>query len=410
VTAVVKRTIVIVLLACLTERVSRAQERSPSDSRVLPIAKWLEAGERVEIPWRVNVRPVTLRMDQRLEVVCEVRIAAKSLNSSGTSHQLVLVSRISGLDGRWLNEPRVVRQPIDSEIPKNMEALFLMRVALKPGDFYIWLILYDDTTGKHNLTKRRLKIPEIHRDPLPGSDSRMPPAEFPEPREAGAPVGYPSKLYLPVDNDRPLRVEIISTLSDPEQWSTVGVLPQRNRFNPRRNHAPNIVGALTALSQMELTRGSLSITGLDLVRRQLAFHQEAPRRLDWKSLLAAIRKATGPELNVTALAGRKNNGAFFRDYLSERITAAGSPDDATRVFIVLSESLIFSRGADLKPLQLEGDCRCVIYHLRFLTNVQDTFDDLGKFIRPLRPRAFNVVDALELRKAIAQIISELKTM
>src|SRR5207302_9240733 len=133
--------------------------------------------------------------------------------------------------------------------------------------YVLWSVLYDRKTGKHNLAKRRMKIAELRGDPLPDLYRRMPLVEFPETDESKPnSVGFVnSQLYLPVHNKRPMKVELISMLSAPEQW--IG------RTRIMRAHNDDTVGALAALSQMNLTEGSLSITGLDLVRRQVMFEQ-----------------------------------------------------------------------------------------------------------------------------------------
>ena len=170
---------------------------APINVRSLPIGAWLEAGESAEIPWRVTLRPATLRMDQRLEVIYEIRISAKDLNNTGNSHQLVFLSRISSPDGEWLNEPGVIHHSVEDALPKNVETVFGMRVSVKPGDFFLWLILYDNVTGKHNVAKRRLRIPEIKNDPLPNSYDRLPYAEFPESQSTANVISYSDKLLLP---------------------------------------------------------------------------------------------------------------------------------------------------------------------------------------------------------------------
>src|SRR5262245_54567 len=76
-----------------------AQQTRPANSETLPIAAWLAAGEITEIPWKLNVSPAALRMDQRLELVYQIRMAAKDLNRIGKQHQLVFISRVSTLDG-----------------------------------------------------------------------------------------------------------------------------------------------------------------------------------------------------------------------------------------------------------------------------------------------------------------------
>ena len=78
-----------------------------------------------------------------------------------------------------------------------------------------------------------------------------------------------------------------------------------------------------------------------------------------------------------------------------------------RVIIVVTSAQLFESGSDLRPLQIEGDCNCRVYYLRFRLNVNDVFDQLDKLMKPLRPRTFNLMSALDLRKAIAEIVEDL---
>ena len=66
----------------------------------------------------------------------------------------------------------------------------------------------------------------------------------------------------------------------------------------------------------------MSITGLDLVRRQVMFEQHDIHNVDWPSLLDAMKKAQSPDISASALQGSKNNGAFFRDTLNQRWPAS----------------------------------------------------------------------------------------
>src|SRR2546422_6521478 len=181
-----------------------ASEDSEFNLRSIPISDWLNAGESVEIPWRVTVREAQLRMDQRLEVTYFASINGKDLNRSGNAHDLYLVSRISSPDSEWLNEPIILRNTIEKELPKNVAAQFTMRFSEQPGDYILWLVLYDRKTGKHNVTKGRVKVPEIHNDPLPAAYEHLPLVEFPQQGEEGGFGFLSSELYLPVKNKRPL--------------------------------------------------------------------------------------------------------------------------------------------------------------------------------------------------------------
>ena len=388
---------------------SIAQDDAQLDLKSIPISDWLNAGETTEIPWTLIIRDAYLRMDQRLEVGYLTRIRAKDLNRTGSAHELFLVNRISTPDGEWLNAPSVLQQSIEKELPNNVEAQFPMRVCVQPGDYVLWLVLYDRKTGKHNVAKRRIRVPEISKDPLPEVYARLPLVEFPKPRETQEdPVSYvTSELFLPVRNKRPLEIELISTLSPPEQWA--------GRARLVRSHNENTVGALAALSQLELDIGSMSIAGLDLLRHEVVFEQRDFRKVNWTALMEALQKAGSPHITTKALEERKANGAFFREFLSRRLGFNKSPDSSEgahrdeplHVFIVVTGSWLFERGSDLTPLQLEGDCRCRIYHLRFRLNNNDLFDELAKVMKPLRPKTFNLLTPRDLRKAIAEILQDL---
>jgi hypothetical protein len=380
-----------------------APEDSELNLRSIPISEWLNAGEAAEIPWRVTVRDAQLRMDQRLEVTYIASINSKDLNRSGSEHDLYLVSRISSPDAEWLNEPIVLRNPIEKELPKNVEAQFLMRVSVQPGDYLLWLVLYDRKTGKHNVAKRRVKVPEIRNDPLPAVYQHLPLVEFPQPTEDGGLGFLSSELFLPVKNRRPLEIQLISTLSPPEQWA--------NRGRMVRNHNNITIGALAALSQLELDEGSVSVTGLDLSRHEVLFEQKDFQKIDWRALTEALVKANSTLISAKALEGRKSNGAFFREVLAQRLALdSSSKEQPLRVIIVVTSSMLFEKGSDLEPLQLEGDCHCRIYHFRFRLNYNDVFDQLANFMKPLRPRTFNLITPQDLRKAIAEVIEDLRNL
>ena len=390
----------IVFLCVLTIHIS-AEDHLALDLHSIPISDWLNAGEHSEIPWTFSVREPYLRIDQRLEVRYVARISGKDLNRVGNSHELFLVNRISSPEGEWLNEPNIIRHTAEDKLPNNVQAEFQMSVVAQPGDYILWAVLYDRKTGMHNVAKRRLRVAELRSDPLPDLYRRMPLVEFPNVDES-SPDGagfVNSQLYLPVHNKRPLQVELISMLSPPEQWT--------GRARVVRAHNDDTLGALAALSQMDLTEGSLSIAGLDLMRRRVMFEQRDFQRVEWASLVHAMKQAQSPDISAEALQGSKNNGAFFREFLNQRLSADSTVGEGMRVLIVVTSPQVFESGSDLRPLQIEGDCNCRVYYLRFRLNVNDVFDQLERFIKPLRPRIFNLISARDLRKAIAEIVQDL---
>src|SRR5881296_2853770 len=319
----------------------------PLDLKSIPISEWINGGERAEIPWDLRLSDPYLRIDQRLEVSYVIRLSAKDLNRTGKTHELFFVSRISSPEGEWLDQPNIARYVVEQELPNGVQTQFFMRVCVQPGDYVLWLVLYDRQTGKHNVAKRRMRVSEFRGDPLPDIYRHMPLVEFPQidESEQNGPGLLTSRLYLPVHNKHALDVELISTLSPPEQWT--------GRARVLRTHNADTIGALAALSQIQLAAGSMSITGLDLVRHQVQFEQRGIRGVNWPSLMEALKKAQSPAVSAKALEGSKNNGAFFREFLNQRISAEGTASNPMRVIIVVTSSQLFQRGADLAPLQVE---------------------------------------------------------
>jgi hypothetical protein len=373
------------------------QENESLDLHSIPISEWLNGPDHADIPWDFRVRDPYLRIDQRLEFSYYLLINAKDLNKTGSKHELFVISRISTPDGEWLNQPSILHENVEEELAKRLQVQFSNRVVAQPGDYVLWVVLYDRKTGKHNVTKRHVKVGELHGDPLPDLYRRMPFPVFGDDEKGTGTIT--SLLYLPVHNKRPIQIELVSMLSPPEQWT--------GRTRVVRAHNDDTLGALFALSQMEPAAGTMSIAGLDLVRRQVIFDQRDFKSVKWSSLMDAMKKADSPDISTNALKGSKNNGAFFRDFLDKQLNAEPAEGSPVRVFIVVTSSTLFENGADLRPLQIEGDCHCRAFYLRFRLNINDVFDQLEKFIKPLHPKTFDLITARDLRKAIAEIVEDL---
>jgi len=158
---------------------------------------------------------------------------------------------------------------------------------------------------------------------------------------------------------------------------------------------------------MQLSNSSISVTGIDLVNRQIPFEQRDLRDLNWSALAAAFaRPSDAKKVTVGALENSKIRGAFFRDMLAQRLR---NPAEPLRVIVVVSNNVLLEPGSDLEPLRLEGDCHCRFYHIRFPLNKDDVFDDIRQLIKRFQPKTFNVASARDLREAVAAIASDIAT-
>ena len=88
------------------------------------------------------------------------------------------------------------------------------------------------------------------------------------------------------------------------------------------------------------------------MRRQIMFEQRGVENVKWASLMEAMKKAQSPNISATDLQGAKNNGAFFREVLNQRLTAESPEGEGMRVIVVVTSSRLFESGSDLRPLQI----------------------------------------------------------
>src|SRR5215510_1172079 len=98
-----------------------------------------------------------------------------------------------------------------------------------------------------------------------------------------------------------------------------------------RAHNDDTLKTLATLSEINLTDKSLSIAGLDLSRRRVMFEQKDFQRIKWSSLIQAMKKAQSPDISAETLQGSKNNGAFFREFLNQRLSGDSAVADGMRV-------------------------------------------------------------------------------
>jgi hypothetical protein len=367
------------------------------DLNSIPLIQWLEKRETEEIPWKVQVQRATLRMDQRIEVPYEAAIDSKDLGKLGAK-DLYLIAGVSNTLGQWLVYPKVVHQVIKTPIPAGTDLRFSDAVLVQPGNYLLWLLLYDRHTGRHNVIKRLAEVSKIENDPLPNIGRSLAPVEFSAltDREGRSVLEFTSGLTLPVLNRRPTRVELISVLSPPEQWAAQPLIVHR--------HNQHTASVLNTLGQMRLRQGSISVRGLDLSRQSVSFEENDFAALNWRGLAEILHKLNYRSVTLDALEGKSR---FLRSYLDRRMD---QPADAPRVFIVISSSLIFQQRGELEPLKFRESCDCRVYHLRFRHNNNDVFDDLEKIMKPLAPKTFNPRTPHDFRRSLAAIIKEIESL
>ena len=345
---------------------------TPSAAALDGFNEWLKAGDRAPIKWETSVE-ILLQMNQKFGVRYSATTKVKNLERLGVDRELVFLFRADKVENETTNKtfPNRGAIVVPMDAARDVEIIFSESISLEPGDYNLWMALYDGAAKTHNLIGRQVHI-AVPNDPLPQLQFQ--------------PAG---KAILPVSNKRPLALDLISLYPDPQ--------------------------ILELLAQMTLVDSSISVEVLDLEKQQMVFEQSNARPLDSRRLQQArARNSPGPAVDFSVLlesqtredrVKRSQQATYFREFMRKKLEG---PSSAFRVFIVLSNGRVFPHGNDLRSLKPDGDCRCRVFHLHHSSDTLN--NDIQKVLRPLQPRLFEIPKAENLRKALAEIVRELESL
>jgi hypothetical protein len=273
----------------------------------------------------------------------------------------------------------------------------------------------------------KLHVPEIAHDPLPGAWRDIPAVEFvavADPPERWYLPEITSRLYLPVRNEKAVRIEVVVNESPTE-------IAMRRTGRVSTRNMGNLIPALKVISQMQVSMGSsVNVTLLDLERRKVSFSQEDVKTLDWERLKLALVENDPNTIDVHALENHEQNAQFFVSETRKRLEM-----EAKRVLIVLSGPMAFSKGQDLRQIEAAPEPGSRVFYIRYNPprlpispgmvgrggrgmgppmpmppRVASMEDSLARTLKPLAPRVFDVTTPTEFRSALAAIIGEISGM
>ena len=385
----------------------------------IPFQKWMTEGERKEIPWQVKVYPAALRLHQRLSMRVDVLVKGESLERMGPVQELVLIERLADSDGHWLERHGIGWARVDKPLPSGASLAMTLQAVVLPGEYTLGLVLYDMVTGRRSVMRRPVHVPGLHNDPLPDAFRNLPRVEFLQTFQGpgvGPRASVSSRLWLPVNTRRAVRIEVLVNFSPSEEFTGSKWFDQFN--------VGTMLTLLSVLSQLDVHNGSLRVTGLDLMRRRVVFEQDHVQELEWGRLIKTLRESNPQVVDKNVLEGRKQNAAFFREEMVRRLAeGAHPPGEATgdngspgageaplRVLLVVSSAMLFPRGADLAPLLRMEHSQIRVYHLRYQVGPANLYDELHRILKPLGPRTFTMDSAMDVRRALGEILRELRKL
>jgi hypothetical protein len=384
--------------ALLLPAISVAQRnRSEDPGPAPPIERWLAEGEVEQIRWDLDIDDPLLRMDQRIEVFYTGRVRIQDLQPIDADRELQVWNWIHDDDDTLVAESGPIRYAVGQGFPDGAEVEFYFNFYIAPGRYTIRVLLHDEVSGRHNLRRESLNVNAPGNDPFPDAWSETPRVVFR--RQA-------SSLALPVKTARPVEIELIAALNSPESATNERA---RSRYTALATEA------LTALAELDPARGSIVMTGLDMIQREIRFEHADPNRIRGRRIAGAFADSNPSSIGIGALAGRDQNPVFLKKFVEGRVEGRildGRQDQRIDVplkaLIVLTGFTQFADSADKTPVAFEGSCDCRVYLIRMRMSIRDVFDDVEKLLDPLASRTFNVLTPSDLRKAMGEIVRDLQ--
>jgi hypothetical protein len=391
-----------------------------------PISLWEKQKEVTQIQWYFDVTKPSVRFDLRQELSLSGWIRDEKLFKTGEHRNLVLYVRAMEQG-----------QPAGSVYSKPISfppELISAKAIVRPGKYRLEVALIDRETGRYNVQFKNVTI-EGDENPVERAFGSFDKFEFvPEPRREppepprppsleeirelanrmrigmlGGHVSRSSVLKgsdLGYTEDRPsfvinksavTHVSVITILSPPEE-----IVAQPDIVGSFRLYLSNLLSVITRL---EVPNGTAKFTGVDLEERRRVFNQIDLKDVTSEMLEHAMKKDTRT-VTLDALAGRADQGTFFRDVLRERLTAAENDTSGARqVILVVAALSNFPNDSGLK-LSPVRDCHCQVFHLRF-TLGPNSSDDIDDMLKAYKPQVFEPLTWEEFREDFGKIYGQL---
>ncbi len=381
----------------------------------VPVERWLRGPDRRDFPWKVRLLPPRLTFQQRYLLQVRANLPVDVLQQGSAQRDLHFAVRVADERGHWFPGGDYTHYAVPPKLDAGNEIEYTTGVYLRPGKYLLAVFAYDSVTGQGNLRRRMLRVSPLKHDPLPQLDRDLPAVEFLRDVRVSAaePAGAmdawrlaEGREWLPVRDSRPLRVDIVVNFSawlDPQLRSAVSGLAY-----PR--HVGHLLEIGSVLSHLDLARGCVRLSGVDINNARIVFDRADAAGFDWEAARKAILSTNQDLVDVAALAQRPGTALFFRRFLSEVLYNSGGcgGDHAhvRRVVIIAGGSHLFPAETRLFGVWPEMPCDCQFYYLRASTSPGD--DDIDHLLKRVAPRRLRFDTGEQFRRALARIIADLE--
>jgi hypothetical protein len=376
------------------------------DSPPFDVDRFLRDPDGGDLPWKVDVRKPRLTLQQRFLVEVRASINVGRLPERAVRRTLHFVIKVAGADNRWISGCDYTPVPVPPGLGKSHRIQYVSGVYLRPGQYTIALILYDDVLHKGNTYRKHLKVSGLKNDRLPELDRDLPDVGFislsshdlPWPLDKG-------KEWLPLNNNRGLCIDIVvntSTLHDSD--------PFWRRSAPL--FSMQMLEVASVLSHLRLRTGCVRVSILDISRMQTLFDREDATDFDWQRASEAVLKLDRFTIDSALLSSQSEASAYVFGKLHQIMQDSACVAEATpplKIVIIVSSDLLFAEHTRIQKVTLQ-DPDSIQFFYFCVKQGRSASDDLFKMLKPTKPRRFFVPWPTNFRTALADLISSLEKL
>jgi hypothetical protein len=412
--------VVAVLSICA---LSAQAQRGPGGAQFLryPFDTWAGENAKPQIRWDVRINPARLSPHQRLVTQLHMAVNGGELQKRQNDGQIMFFVRIEDSDG---HRYQIGNQSAIAKLRKGEtfgQLTYNISAFILPGDYIVSLAVCDGKTLEHSFVRQRLHVADIKPEPLPNAWQGLPPVEFLP--EGGAPYSWylpqlRSVIRLPLDNERPVRVELLVNTT-PSDLGSLSLFRANMQF---------VVPAMKVLMGIDPAPGSIGLSIVDLNRRILTYQQPDLHlvnvgrgdggRGEWGKLRPAFSEFSSATVDAMTLAGQRKMLDYFMAEATRLLVPAAQPVAMPHALIVLSAPVYFTQQERPPLPDLPPDPARRVFYIRYapflprmIQGQSYSFaDDLEHLLKPMGARVFRVETPEQFRKALGAILAEIAKM
>lgn len=379
---------------------------------------WRSQKSESHLRWSARVGDPRLSTFQRLVVSVQADVdGAEITKRRGKGHLIALVEVRDSKGIAWQNHQEFDLTNVAEGIKANTVEFGQLMFVL-PGDYRISIAIYDDATGEHSLLRRQLHVSALRNDPFTDAWRGLPAVEF-LPTDSVPPETwyFPSvegKLNLAVSTREPVQVQLVVNLTPSGQLAA--------STGAQKRALEMLIPAAKVISEVNWGATPFGIAFLDMPKQRVVYQQDDERDIDWSKAADALAEVNAGTIDAKALEKRRLSANFFVGEVRWEIShsrAKGLP-----VVIILSGAIRFNEDQELIPIRRDSYADPKVYYIRYrpIQRVIGTFrgrtfrteylfaDQLEPLLKPLEPRLFEVSTQEQVRRAIAEILSEISKL